>query len=155
MRGKNLLPSIDQKEKDNTEHNIFHLKNIKNKNNEESIEIVKLSEMRHTFTNDIENNNDENSINPLSAINGKVDETIKIEEDKININNPEKESLKVQVAAPPSGIYKADDSENIDTYETYSTSDEHYSTPAMINNNESFIKQNNIKLRFEPQFKLK
>ncbi|KAG6803046.1 ER degradation-enhancing alpha-mannosidase-like protein 2 [Apis mellifera caucasica] len=149
-----FIPVNDQKEKDNTEHNIFHLKNIKNKNNEESIEIVKLSEMRHTFTNDIENNNDENSINPLSAINGKVDETIKIEEDKININNPEKESLKVQVAAPPSGIYKADDSENIDTYETYSTSDEHYSTPAMINNNESFIKQNNIKLRFEPQLLL-
>lgn len=149
-----FIPVNDQKEKDNTEHNIIHLKNIKNENNEESIEIVKLSEMRHTFTNDIENNIDENSINPLSAINGKVDETITIEEDKININNPEEESLKVQVAAPPSGIYKADDSENIDTYETYSTSDEHYSTPAMINNNESFIKQNNIKLRFEPQLLL-
>lgn len=149
-----FIPVNDQKEKDNTEHNIFHLKNIKNENNEESIEIVKLSEMRHTFTNDIENNIDEKSINPLSAINGKVDETIRIEEDKININNPEEESLKVQVAAPPSGIYKADDSENIDTYETYSTSDEHYSTPAMINNNESFIKQNNIKLRFEPQLLL-
>lgn len=149
-----FIPVNDQKEKDNTEHNIFHLKNIKNENNEESIEIIKLSEMRHTFTNDIENNIDENSINPLSAINDKVDETIKIEEDKININNPEEETLKVQVAAPPSGIYKADDSENIDTYETYSTSDEHYSTPAMINNNESFIKQNNIKLRFEPQLLL-
>ncbi|XP_043799568.1 ER degradation-enhancing alpha-mannosidase-like protein 2 [Apis laboriosa] len=149
-----FIPVNDQKEKDNTEHNIFHLKNIKNENNEESIEIVKLSEMRHTFTNDIENNIDEKSINPLSAINGKVDETIRIEEDKININNPEEESLKVQVAAPPSGIYKVDDSENIDTYETYSTSDEHYSTPAMINNNESFIKQNNIKLRFEPQLLL-
>lgn len=149
-----FIPVNDQKEKDNTEHNIFHLKNIKNENNEESIEIIKLSEMRHTFTNDIENNIDENSINPLSAINDKVDETIKIEEDKININNPEEETLKVQVAAPPSGIYKADDSENIDTYETYSTSDEHYSTPAMINNNESYIKQNNIKLRFEPQLLL-
>lgn len=149
-----FIPVNDQKEKDNTEHNIFHLKNIKNENNEESIEIIKLSEMRHTFTNDIENNIDENSINSLSAINDKVDETIKIEEDKININNPEEETLKVQVAAPPSGIYKADDSENIDTYETYSTSDEHYSTPAMINNNESFIKQNNIKLRFEPQLLL-
>ncbi|PBC34746.1 ER degradation-enhancing alpha-mannosidase [Apis cerana cerana] len=149
-----FIPVNDQKEKDNTEHNIFHLKNIKNENNEESIEIIKLSEMRHTFTNDIGNNIDENSINPLSAINDKVDETIKIEEDKININNPEEETLKVQVAAPPSGIYKADDSENIDTYETYSTSDEHYSTPAMINNNESFIKQNNIKLRFEPQLLL-
>lgn len=149
-----FIPVNDQKEKDNTEHNIFHLKNIKNENNEESIEIIKLSEMRHTFTNDIENNIDENSINPLSAINDKMDETIKIEEDKININNPEEETLKVQVAAPPSGIYKADDSENIDTYETYSTSDEHYSTPAMINNNESFIKQNNIKLRFEPQLLL-
>ena len=149
-----FIPVNDKTEKENIEH-ISHPKDSKDQHdNKEPIEIIKLSEMRHTFINDIENNNNKNTIDPLPSINGKVAEITAIEEEnKINTNDPEDESLKVQVAAPPSGIYKADDSENIDTYETYSTSDGHFST-SMRNNTDSFIKQNNIKPRFEPQILL-
>lgn len=159
-----FIPVNDVKEKENIEHALYP-KDIKDTNDDKPIEIVKLSEMRHTSVNNVENNNNKNLINPLPLINGKVDEVIAIEEEsKINTNNPEAlsgslcqeepESLKVQVAAPPSGIYKADDSENIDTYETYTTSDGHYPTSATKNNTESFIKQNSIKSRFEPQILL-
>ncbi|XP_017761744.1 PREDICTED: ER degradation-enhancing alpha-mannosidase-like protein 2 [Eufriesea mexicana] len=149
-----LLPINNKKE--TTDHSTLHTKDIKDKNDDkQSIKIIKLSEMRHSFVNDIENNINRNSINPLSPINNKAGETMTVEEEnEMNINNPELESLKIQVAAPPAGIYKVDDSENIDTYETYTTSDGHYSTPTIENNTESFIKQSNRKARFEPQILL-
>ncbi|KOC65029.1 ER degradation-enhancing alpha-mannosidase-like 2 [Habropoda laboriosa] len=151
-----FIPVNDLKEKNNIEYNMLHQKDVKNKDDDKQpIEIVKLSEIRHTFTNDTENSSTKNSINHVPSISDAVHETITIEkEDKVNVNNPDPESLEVQVVAPPSGIYKADDSENIDTYETYPTPDGHYSTPAIKNKTESFIKQSNTKTRFEPQILL-
>ncbi|CAK9823744.1 ER degradation-enhancing alpha-mannosidase-like protein 2 [Anthophora retusa] len=149
-----FIPTNNLKEKDDIEYNAQHQKNIQNEDDDKQpIEIVKLSEIRHTFTNDIENNSTENSINHISHISDTEILTME-EENKVNANNPDTESLEVQVVAPPSGIYKADDSENIDSYETYPTPNGHYSTPGIKNRTELYIKQSNTKTRFEPQILL-
>ncbi|CAK9811242.1 ER degradation-enhancing alpha-mannosidase-like protein 2 [Anthophora plagiata] len=149
-----FIPTNNLKEKDNIEYSAQHQENIQNEDDDKQpIEIVKLSEIRHTFTNDIENNSTENSINHIPHISDTEILTIE-EENKVNANNPDTESLDVQVVAPPSGIYKADDSESIDSYETYPTPNGHYSTPGIKNRTELYIKQSNTKTRFEPQILL-
>ncbi|XP_076180757.1 ER degradation-enhancing alpha-mannosidase-like protein 2 isoform X1 [Ptiloglossa arizonensis] len=145
-----------QKEEENTEHNTSYRGDTKNKyNDKQQVEIVKLSEIRHTFTSDVENNFNTNSDNPVLPINDKTDEIIITEEEsELSTNNPESEPLKVQVVAPPSVIYKADDSESIDTFET-SPSNGYYAAPVIRNNTESFIKQTNTRAtRFVPQILL-
>ncbi|XP_076762131.1 ER degradation-enhancing alpha-mannosidase-like protein 2 [Xylocopa sonorina] len=148
-----FIPVNHQKEKETMEHNVQQQKSIENEQGDkEPIEIVKLSEMRQIFINNIEQSINKNSVNPIPPTNDKTDETIKIDEEGNKLNSsPDTEPLKVQVVAPPSEIYKADDSENIDTYETYTTSEGHYSTPTTRNNTESFVKQISTKSRFEPQ----
>ncbi|CAK9801198.1 ER degradation-enhancing alpha-mannosidase-like protein 2 [Anthophora quadrimaculata] len=148
-----FIPINNLKEKDDIEYNAQHQENIQNEDDDKQpIEIVKLSEIRHTFTNDIENNSTENSINHIPQSDTEI--LTMEEENKVNAHNPDTESLEVQVVAPPSGIYKADDSENIDSYETYPTPNGHYSTPGIKNRTELYIKQSNTKTRFEPQILL-
>ncbi|XP_076626110.1 ER degradation-enhancing alpha-mannosidase-like protein 2 [Colletes latitarsis] len=145
----------DQTEEENTEYNTPYQDDTKNKYNDKlPVKIVKLSEMRHTFISDAEDNLDTNLVNPIPPINDETDEiTITEEENKLNINS-ETEPMKVLVVAPPSVIYKADDSESVDTFET-STSDGHYSAPGLRNRTKSFIKQTNTRAtRFEPQILL-
>ncbi|XP_003707486.1 ER degradation-enhancing alpha-mannosidase-like protein 2 [Megachile rotundata] len=151
-----FIPMNDQNEEKNAKHNVLFQGDTRTKNDDKQpIEIVKLSEMRHTLINDVENNLNKNSVNSMLPTSNENDETVIIkEEDKLSRNNQNPESLKVQVVAPPSVIYKADDSENIDAYETYDTPDGLYSNSAIRNSTESFIKQNNIKARFEPQILL-
>ncbi|KZC08010.1 ER degradation-enhancing alpha-mannosidase-like 2 [Dufourea novaeangliae] len=152
-----FIPVSNQKEEESTEQNIPQEEDTKGKDDDKQpIEIVKLSEIRHSFTSDVENHINKDSINPMPPVNYKTDEIITTEEeDKLSTDSPNAESLKVQVVAPPSVIYKVDDSENIDIFEAPSTSEEHYSTPVIGNNTESFIKQTNTRItRFEPQILL-
>ncbi|XP_034181135.1 ER degradation-enhancing alpha-mannosidase-like protein 2 isoform X1 [Osmia lignaria lignaria] len=151
-----FIPVNDQKEEETANNSILLQEDIKVKDDDkQSIEIVKLSEMRHTLTNNVENDLNKNSANSMPSTDDKTADTmVTKDEDKLSINNENPESLKVQVVAPPSVIYKADDSENIDTYEIYGTSDGPYSNSAIRNSTESFIKQSNVKVRFEPQILL-
>ncbi|XP_076166763.1 ER degradation-enhancing alpha-mannosidase-like protein 2 isoform X1 [Ptiloglossa arizonensis] len=149
-----FIPVTGQKEEENTEHNASYQDDTKNKYDKQQFEIVKLSEIRHTFTSDVKNNFNTNSDNPVPPINDKTDEIMTEEESELSTNNPESEPLKVQIVAPPSVIYKADDSESIDTFET-SPSNGYYATPVTRNNTESFIKKTSTRAtRFVPQILL-
>ncbi|XP_053984271.1 ER degradation-enhancing alpha-mannosidase-like protein 2 [Hylaeus volcanicus] len=147
-----FVPVNNEKEEENTEHGIPYQDDVKdNDNDKQLVKIVKLSEMRHTFTNDGENNLNTNPINSVQPINDKTDE-ITTEENKLSTNDPVPESLKVQVVAPPSVLYKADDSESIDTFEA--STDGHYSAPAIRNRTKSFKQTATKTIRFEPQILL-
>ncbi|XP_076644377.1 ER degradation-enhancing alpha-mannosidase-like protein 2 [Halictus rubicundus] len=152
-----FIPVSDQKEEKSPEQSTLYQKDAKEKDEDKQpIEIIKLSEIRQSFINDVKSSENKNSVNPMPPINYKTDEIITAEkEDRLTANNRNPESLKVQVIAPPSVIYKVDDSETIDTFETPSTPDGHYSTPIVGNDTESFITQTNTKItKFEPQILL-
>ncbi|XP_076231740.1 ER degradation-enhancing alpha-mannosidase-like protein 2 [Calliopsis andreniformis] len=148
-----FVPVNDQKEIENIEDDTYYPEDMKyNDNDKQPIEIIKLSEIRHTFTDNIESTSLKNSVMPIPSAKDKTDEVIIAEsKDELKMKDPDPESLKVQIVAPPSVIYKVDDSENIDTFEIPSTLDGHYST-SIKNNTEMFTKQSITKItRFEPQ----
>ena len=152
-----FIPVNDQREAESTEQDIPDEEEGKNKDDDKQpIEIVKLSEMRHAFAGNVENDVNENLGDSVASGNDQADEVaVKEKDDELSTNDADSESLKVQVVAPPSVIYKADDSENIDTFEIPSTPDGDYSTPAISNDTETFIKPSNAKpARFEPQILL-
>lgn len=147
-----FVPVDDKEEPGNTESDSPH-GDVNSKNDDkQSIEIVKLSEIRQYFINNLKNKIKSAMTNSATPTDDNLDEAATIKEE--NDSKPsDSESLKVQVVAPPSGIYKADDSENIEAYEAYATSGGHYAAPN-ANSTESPVKQNNVKSRFEPQILL-
>lgn len=154
---RKFIPVDDQREAESREQDVPDEENGRNREDDKQpIEIVKLSEMRHAFGSNVENGVDEDLGDSATSADDQADEVAgKEKEDELSSNEAGSESLKVQVVAPPSVIYKADDSENIDTFEIPSTPDGDYSTSAMRNDSETFVKPSNAKAtRFEPQILL-
>lgn len=107
---------------------------------DKSIAIVKLSEMRQTANLTKEN---------IS----KVEENeaiVENEEMEIETENVSSENSRIQVVPPPNVIYKADDSENIESYEIGRATVE-FSSTVSLNNQSDKLEEQVPKKKFEPQ----
>ncbi|KAG7197612.1 hypothetical protein KM043_013396 [Ampulex compressa] len=152
-----FVPVDDRKEnEDMLQDTLWELSTLNKNNGEQPIEIAKLSEIRHIGMKIVEKNNKNTNDKESSVMDNEDNETITAVKHQLNQNvTPDNDLLKADVIAPPSMIYKADDSENIDTFETLSSSSGHYSTASVIKNNSyASNRAGNTKIQFEPQILL-
>lgn len=164
---KRFLPTQDPLMDDTSTNEPHHEKDTANKNSDMlPITIVKLSEIRHSASEkkDAFNESASSSTNgssmspPTDSV--EHEENAKVEEAEKS-NRSASSSVRLpttQVLAPSSTIYKADDSDGPDGFESPILSNEQYSTNARLRATEAGAQRNATpspaKARFEPQIML-
>jgi mannosidase alpha-like ER degradation enhancer 2 len=121
--------------------------------NNRTIKITKLSDIKKSEISDV--------TNTLKLINSTEANTISIQkqENVLETNGSVDKNYKVRIVAPPSAIYKADDSENVETLVTSTKTREEFpsSNDNTVNKNES-VKYKEAaserKIYFDPQMML-
>ncbi|XP_008216636.1 ER degradation-enhancing alpha-mannosidase-like protein 2 [Nasonia vitripennis] len=105
----------DRKNEDPTNVKFFEDDANKREESNRTMKIEKLSDIKRVALSDINNNTKSDNITEPEVI------SVKKEADTLETNGSEDSSnYKVRVIAPPSAIYKADDSENVETLVTAS-----------------------------------
>lgn len=149
---KKFLPMHDIIEDTFLSNNLYEKKDITNRITDLSpIAIAKLSEIRHYFEDKKEDRLNESSITNATVMNFAMDKQTVMEEAENSIPNVRLSSA--QDLAHTSTIYKTDDSENTDTFES-PLSNEQYPTPIIMQNNIQNVTPSPIRVRFEPQIML-
>lgn len=144
----------DRKNEDPTNLKFFEDDANKREESNRTMKIEKLSDIRRVALSDINNNTKSDNITEPEVI------SVKKEADTLETNGSEDSSnYKVRVIAPPSAIYKADDSENVETLVTASRASGDFPTTNDDTSNKSeSIKYEETtserKIYFDPQIML-